>query len=198
MIAKKSLFFIISPIVFALLFLAVNLIPLAILFFCLGLFCVLFFRDPERKIGSDIVSPADGRIMDISESDGKTRISIFMNLFNVHVNRMPIEGKIVGIERIRGKHSMAFLRRSTENSRQKIHLDTKIGKITIVQIAGIFAWRIVPYIAKGQNLKKGERIGIIRFGSRVDIFLPSQKTEVSVNLYQRVKAGSSTLAVTKP
>ncbi len=198
MIAKKSLFFIISPIVFALFFWAVNLIPLAILFFCLGLFCVLFFRDPKRKIGSDIVSPADGRIMDISESDGKTRISIFMNLFNVHVNRMPLDGKIAGIERIRGKHSMAFLRKSSENSRQKIHLVTNIGEITIVQIAGFFAWRIVPYITKGQNLKKGERIGIIRFGSRVDIFLPSQKTEVSVNLYQRVKAGSSTLALTKP
>jgi phosphatidylserine decarboxylase len=120
-----------------------------------------------------------------------------MNLFDVHVNRMPIDGKIVGIERIRGKHSMAFLRRAKENSRQKIHLDTAMGKITIVQIAGILAWRIVPYITRGQMLKKGEKIGIIRFGSRVDIFFPSQKVEVSVRLHQRVKAGSSTLAHTK-
>ncbi len=198
MIAKKSLHFIISPFLFALFFWVMNLISLTILFFFLGLFCLFFFRDPARKIGSEIVSPADGRIMDISESDGKTRISIFMNLFNVHVNRMPVDGKIVGIERIRGKHSMAFLRKSTENSRQKIHLDTNIGEITIVQIAGFFAWRIVPYITKGQNLRKGERIGIIRFGSRVDIILPSRKTEVSVKVHQKVKGGSSTLALTKP
>lgn len=197
MIAKKSLHIIFSPILLALFFWAVNLIPLTILFFFFGLFNLYFFRDPARRIGSEIVSPADGRIMDISESDGKTRISIFMNLFDVHVNRMPIDGKIVGIERIRGKHSMAFLRRATENSRQKMHLDTVIGKITIVQIAGILAWRIVPYITRGQMLKKGEKIGIIRFGSRVDIFFPSQKADVSVHLHQRVKAGSSTLAHTK-
>lgn len=194
MIAKKCLHFIISPILLALFFLVVKLIPLTILFFSFSLFCLFFFRDPTRKIGSEIVAPADGKIMDISESEGKTRISIFMNLFDVHVNRMPIDGKILGIERIRGKHSMAFLPKSTENSRLKVHLDTIIGKITIVQIAGIFAWRIVPYITRGQMLKKGERIGIIRFGSRVDIFFPSQKVDVSVHLHQRVKAGISTLA----
>jgi phosphatidylserine decarboxylase len=194
MIAKKSLQFIITPILLALLFWGVKLIPLTILFFSLSLFCLFFFRDPTRKIGSEIVAPADGRIMDISESEGKTRISIFMNLFDVHVNRMPVDGKIVGIERIRGKHSMAFLPKAAENSRLKIHLDTVIGEITIVQIAGVFAWRIVPYITKGQMLKKGERIGIIRFGSRVDIFLPSHKTDVSVHLNQRVKAGFSILA----
>ena len=194
MIAKKSLQFIISPILLALFFLAVKLIPLSILFFSFSLFCLFFFRDPTRKIGAEIVAPADGKIMDISESEGETRISIFMNPFDVHVNRMPIDGKIVGIERIRGKHSMAFLPKAAENSRQKIYLDTDIGKITIVQIAGVFAWRIVPYITKGQMLKKGERIGIIRFGSRVDIYLPSNKTDVSVHLHQKVKAGCSTLA----
>ncbi|MCJ7581777.1 MAG: phosphatidylserine decarboxylase [Candidatus Aminicenantes bacterium] len=194
MIAKKSLQFIISPILLAVFFWGVKLIPLSILFFSLSLFCLFFFRDPTRKIGSEIVAPADGRIMDISESEGETRIAIFMNMFNVHVNRMPIDGEILGIERIRGKHAMAFLTKASENSRLKIHLDTVIGEITIVQIAGVFAWRIVPYITKGQMLKKGERIGIIRFGSRVDIFLPTQKTEVSVRLHQRVKAGFSTLA----
>ena len=194
MIAKKSLQFILSPLLLALFFWVIKMIPLTIVFFSLSLFCLYFFRDPARKIGPGIVSPADGRIMDISEGEGKTQIAIFMNLFDVHVNRMPIDGKIVGIERIRGKHAMAFLPKSKENSRQKIHLDTVIGEITIIQIAGLFAWRIMPYIKKGQILKKGERIGIIRFGSRVDIFLPSQKVDVSALLNQRVKAGSSILA----
>lgn len=197
MIAKKSRQFIIAPILLASILLVVKMIPLAILFLTVSLFCLFFFRDPTREIGSEIVAPADGKIMEISESEGKTQISIFMNLFDVHVNRMPIDGKIVGIERIRGKHAMAFLPKAAENSRMKIDLETPIGKITLVQIAGVFAWRIVPYIMKGQMLMKGERIGLIRFGSRVDIFLPSQKTDVTVHLHQRVKAGFSTLALIK-
>ncbi|MFC2160563.1 phosphatidylserine decarboxylase [Acidobacteriota bacterium] len=197
MIAKKSLPFILSPMLLASFFWIVNFIPLTILFFSLTLFCLFFFRDPKRNIGPEIVSPADGKIMDISDSDGKTQIAIFMSLFDVHVNRMPIDGRVIDIERIRGKHSMAFLPKSKENSRQKIYLDTVIGKITIIQIAGVFAWRIVPYITKGQMLKKGEKIGILRFGSRVDLLLPSQKVDVSIHLHQRVKAGSSILAHSK-
>ena len=166
-----------------------------------------FFRDPERySINEDsyLVSPADGLITDISERSGPeelrlentsyTRVSVFMNVFNCHVNRIPSSGKVEEIYYKPGKFLNASLdKASEENERNyfKIKLDNG-EEIIIVQIAGLIARRIVCEVEQGQNLKQGERIGMIRFGSRVDIFFKNKK--VLAKLGQNVVAGESLIA----
>jgi len=173
---------------------------LSICFLLLGIFFIIFFRDPERKISKDIVASADGKIREVSnledEEIGKSiMISTFMNINNVHVNRIPIEGTIIKIIHIPGKHMPAFKKESDKNERVEIIVKTKIGKIKIIQIAGIFARRIVPYIKKGDKLKKGQRIGIIRLGSRVDLYLPRNKIKnIIVKKGDFVKAGETNIA----
>ena len=160
-----------------------------------ALFLAVFFRDPERKIGEGIVSPADGKVSRIDEPEpGYVRICIFMNVHNIHVNRAPISGKVVSVEHIDGKHVFAFDKDSDANERVIIALDTQIGNVKVVQIAGAFARRIVPYIEAGQPVEKGERIGIIRLGSRVDLWLPKEKVNLVVKEGNRVLAGATKVA----
>ena len=167
-----------------------------------------FFRDPERySINDDryLVSPADGLITDISEKSGPeelrlentsyTKISVFMNVFNCHVNRVPSSGKIEEIYYKPGKFLNASLdKASEENERNyyKIKSNKNGEEVIIVQIAGLIARRIVCEVEQGQNLKQGERIGMIRFGSRVDIYFKNKK--VLVKLGQNVVAGESLIA----
>jgi len=157
-----------------------------------------FFRDPERGLADGIVSPADGYIQRIEEVDEDERkyfkIVTFMNVHNVHVNRAPIDGKVVKLLHFVGSHIPAYKKESERNERVTILLDTSIGKVKIVQIAGIVARRIVPYIREGEEIKKGDRIGIIRLGSRVDLYLPKDKVELTVKEGEKVYAGSSRLA----
>lgn len=161
---------------------------------------LLFFRDPERNIGKGIVACADGRIREISNlKDDKigdcTKISTFMDLYNVHVNRILLDGTIKNVVHISGIHLPAFKKESEKNERVILTIDTKIGPIKVIQIAGTLARRIVPYVKKGDKLKKGERIGIIRFGSRVDVYLPTNKIKIiHVKVGEMVKAGETTLA----
>ena len=166
-----------------------------------------FFRDPERySINDDkyLVSPADGLITDISERSGPvelrlenttyTRISIFMNVFNCHVNRTPISGKVEEIYYKPGKFLNASLdKASEENERNYFKIKTFNGEeIIIVQIAGLIARRIVCQVEQDQELKQGERIGMIRFGSRVDIYFKNKNT--LAKLGQNVVAGESLIA----
>ena len=166
-----------------------------------------FFRDPERySINDDnyLVSPADGLITDISERSGPeelrlentsfTRISVFMNVFNCHVNRIPASGKIEEIFYKPGKFLNASLdKASEENERNYYKIKLNNGEdIIIVQIAGLIARRIVCETEQGQELKQGERIGMIRFGSRVDVYFKNKK--VLAKLGQNVVAGESLLA----
>ncbi len=161
---------------------------------------IIFFRDPDRDIGNGIIACADGRIREISNIKDNdvgdcTRISTFMNLYNVHVNRMPIDGTIKNIVHTTGLHLPAFKKESEKNERVIITVETKIGIIKIIQIAGTLARRIVPYIQIGNKLKKGKKIGIIRFGSRVDLYLPIISIkELLVKRGEIVKAGESTIA----
>ena len=172
----------------------------AFLLFLLTGFFLLFFRDPERDIGRGIVAPADGKIRDINsfkdEDIGEcTNISIFMNVYNVHVNRMPLDGIIKNIIHLPGTHLPAFKKESERNERVILKIDTKIGMVKIVQIAGTLARRIVPYVHKGNKMKKGEKIGIIRLGSRVDIYIPSKKIKtIHVKIGDKIKAGVDTIA----
>ena len=121
-----------------------------------------------------------------------------MDIYNVHVNRMPIDGSILEITHFPGKHFRAWAKESDLNERVVIDIDTNIGKIKIVQIAGFIARRIYPYISKGDNLKKGDKIGIIRFGSRVDVYLPAKVIKkISVDNKSKVYAGITTIAEIK-
>ncbi len=166
-----------------------------------------FFRDPERySIDDDsyLVSPADGLITDISDRPGPeelrlenttyTRVSVFMNVFNCHVNRIPSSGKVEEIYYKPGKFLNASLdKASEENERNYFKIKLNNGEeIIIVQIAGLIARRIVCEVEQGQDLKQGERIGMIRFGSRVDIFFKNKK--VLAKLGQNVVAGESLIA----
>ncbi len=166
-----------------------------------------FFRDPDRVAINDnsyLVSPADGLVTDISEINGPeelglennkyTRISIFMNVFNCHVNRTPIEGKVEEIFYKPGKFFNASLDKASKENERNYYkiLSIKGEEIIIVQIAGLIARRIICEVSKDQNLKQGDRIGMIRFGSRVDLFVKNKK--ILTKIGQNVVAGESLLA----
>ena len=174
-----------------------SLFAIGIMIFILFFPVILFFRDPDRTIGKGVVSPADGKVMFVEKNDrGKEwHIGIFMSPLDVHVNRAPVAGKVIEIEHLEGNFKPAYNRNSKHNERVIITLYTDMGNIKIIQIAGILARRIVPYVDKGHLLSKGQRIGIIRFGSRVDVFLPSAIVEPVVVPGQRVKAGTDSIAV---
>ena len=165
------------------------------------LFCLNFFRDPKRLVPkgiNQIVSPADGRVVEIiKESDpllpsaNYTRISIFLNVFNVHVNRVPIAGKVEATRFNKGKFlNAANHKASLDNEQTAILLNNGSIKILIKQIAGLIARRIICYAKEGDEYKLGERFGLIRFGSRTDIFVP-EGTEISVKEGEIVSGGSS-------
>jgi len=207
--AKGTYSWIISPFILFILFIFLlvfyppyqnQFLIISIIFFLITVLFIIFFRDPERKIGKDIVAPADGYIRDIYEIDdadiGKCKIlSIFMNIQNVHVNRMPIDGIIEETIHLPGSHLPAFKKESEKNERFIIKIKTSIGMIKITQIAGTLARRIVPYIKKDDILKKGEKIGIIRLGSRVDLYLPNNKNlKIKVKKGDKLNAGESSVA----
>lgn len=167
-------------------------------------FSLYFFRDPERKGPEEqqvAVSAADGVVMDISTiqshefEDGRAlRIAVFMNVFNVHVNRSPLDGRVMNTEHRLGKKLCAFTTRAEdENEQSDIDIETHYGFIRVRQIAGILARRIVTRVKKGDSVKRGERLGIIRFGSRVDVFLPLGFTPL-VKKGEHVYAGKTAVA----
>ncbi|MFB7864076.1 MULTISPECIES: phosphatidylserine decarboxylase [unclassified Streptomyces] len=149
-----------------------------------------FFRDPEREIAQGrVISPADGVVQSIMPwKDGRTRVAIFMSPLNVHVNRAPLAGTVTSVEHVPGGFVPAFNKESENNERVVWHFDTELGDIEMVQIAGAVARRIVPYIPQGTKVEQGDRIGLIRFGSRVDIYLP-EGVEVAVEVGQPTTAG---------
>ncbi len=180
--------------------------------FWLGLlataWCIYFFRDPPRVTPTRaglVVSPADGRVQMITKATAPseldlgeaplTRISIFLNIFDVHINRVPVDGTVTALH----YHSGAFLnaaldKASEENERQSIALETPDGaRLAVVQIAGLVARRIVCDLREGQQLRAGERFGLIRFGSRVDVFLPDGVAPL-VAVGQRAVGGETVLA----
>ncbi|GAT68448.1 phosphatidylserine decarboxylase [Planomonospora sp. ID91781] len=149
-----------------------------------------FFRDPERTPGPGrILSPADGVVQSIDPwPDGRTRVAIFMSPLNVHVNRAPLAGTVTSVEHVSGGFLPAFDKDSDKNERVVWHLDTALGDLELVQIAGAVARRIVPYLAAGAKVARAERIGLIRFGSRVDVYLP-EGIAPAVSVGQKTVAG---------
>jgi phosphatidylserine decarboxylase len=160
---------------------------------------LIFFRDPDRQIGPGLVAVADGKIQFIQEIHDEElgesiKIATFMNIHNVHVNRMPIDGTIKKITHIPGGYVPAFKKESERNERVVTLVDTPIGTIKIIQIAGTLAKRIIWYVKNGQLVKKGQRFGMIKLGSRVDIVIPKDlKDGISVSIGDRVLAGVDTI-----
>jgi len=176
-----------------------NLLGRVLIF--VGLFVMFFFRDPERTPPPDpdtIVSPADGRVMEVVEEplNGKPgrRISVFLSIFDVHVNRSPVAGRITAIEYRTGKFYAAMRgRASAENEQNSVPNQSDRGEVVFKQIAGWIARRIVCWKAVGDSVMRGERVGMIRFGSRTDIWLP-EGVEIQVRPGQHVAGGTSILA----
>lgn len=204
-VAKQGFPFIIFFFVLTIVALLTGFTLLAGLLFLVTVFVIFFFRDPERVVPSDehlIVSPADGRLVQIREIPMEAalgcpavQLSVFMSIFNVHVNRMPLKGKILKKTYNHGKFLPAFREKaSLLNEQTSVVIDTDAGPVRMTQIAGLVARRIVCWAKEGDILTKGERFGLIKFGSRVDLCLPKENTVIIGQIGDRVKAGESVLA----
>jgi len=158
----------------------------------LTLWLAMMFRDPSRTAGEGVVSPADGTVREVDEARGF--VSIYLALRNVHVTRAPVDCRVLESEHIMGRHSPAFSKRSVENERLEVRVQTEGGPASLVEMAGSIARRIVPYISQGQVLRKGDRISLIRFGSRVDVRLPSSEYRIVAKKGDKVRAGETTIA----
>lgn len=165
---------------------------IALLCAAVTIFFFFFFRDPEREVKeheSYMLSPADGKIVDIR---GR-KICIFMNFQNVHVNRAPIDGKVHMIEHKKGGYIPAFCKDSHRNERSHTLIETEHGIVEVIQIAGTVTRRIVSYVQEGDYMKQGQRFGMIRFGSRVDVTIP-EKFDIAIKKGDRVFAGETVIA----
>ena len=166
-----------------------SMYALSIILLFVSFFLLYFYRDPERKIEAGIVSPADGLVQRAEIKSGMVRLSIFMNVHNVHVNRSPFDGKVLSIKHKSGGYLPAFHKDSDRNERLMTKIETSIGVMKVIQIAGVLVRRIVSYIKPDTEVTKGERIGLIHFGSRVDLLFESAGIEILVKKGDRVLAG---------
>jgi phosphatidylserine decarboxylase len=150
-----------------------------------------FHRDPDRSPqGEGMLSPADGLVMEASEG----KVAIFMSVYDVHVNRAPLDGIVRKVEHHSGGHLPAFLGSSVKNQRNLIEVETPEGEFELFQIAGVVVREVVSYVRPGDYVKRGERIGMIRFGSRVEVTIP-QGYSLTVKKGDRVRAGETVIAV---
>ena len=181
---------------------------LAFFFTVVSLWVAYFFRDPERtgeRSEKVVIAPADGKVVLISDVDepafmgGKAkRISIFMNVFNVHVNRYPVSGTVKYVHYNPGKFLNAAAEKSSlENEQMSVGLETPRGRVLMRQIAGLIARRIVTYSKVGDVVQQGDRMGLIRFGSRVDVFVPTSAV-IRARIGDRTLAGTSVIAELAP
>jgi phosphatidylserine decarboxylase len=199
-------------------FIAGALVPAAVLagyrrygwaagFAALGAFFAYFFRDPERVVPLDdglVVSPADGKVMIAGPSDGRwsppgewKQITIFLSPMDVHINRTPVEGLVTRVEYKPGKFLPAYKEEASGNELNEIWIDHHGEPVVVRQIVGILARRIVCRVSEGQRLDRGERIGLMKFGSRMDVFLPAH-AEIAISVGQQVIAGETVLARLHP
>jgi phosphatidylserine decarboxylase len=199
-------------------FIAGALVPAAVLagtrrygwaagFAALGAFFAYFFRDPERLIPAEpglVVSPADGRVVFAADADPRwsppgawKQITIFLSPMDVHMNRTPVDGRVTRVEYREGKFLPAYKAEASENELNEIWIDHHGEPVVVRQIVGILARRIVCRVVEGQQLARGERIGLMKFGSRMDVFLPA-RAEILVRVGQQVVAGETVLARLPP
>lgn len=198
-----------APLVLAILFVGLAgplgapwLVPLSAVPFFAFTSLYWFFRDPERAVAPDIACPADGRVVRLDTVDDPDlgrcdRLSVFMRVHDVHVNRIPVDGDVRRVEHRPGKHVPAFNKDSDRNERVETHLRTAHGDVKVIQIAGAVARRIVPYTAPGDHVHKGERLGLIRLGSRCDLLVPQGRVDWKVKLHDRVWANRTNVGAWK-
>ncbi|MDR2368754.1 MAG: phosphatidylserine decarboxylase family protein [Deltaproteobacteria bacterium] len=200
-VARPGLVFMAAGSVVTLILWLFGLDAASLVFLALTVFTAYFFRDPRRPTppGGFGLSPADGKVIRIQPDAAcpvtgrrSIKVSVFMNLFSVHVNRVPVSGRLLSQEYFRGKFvNAAFDKASEHNERNALVIEAGDGsRVTVVQIAGLIARRIVSWVNPGQELTRGERFGMIRFGSRLDLYLP-EDSEIMVALGQKVSAGWS-------
>ena len=176
----------------------------AVSFAALGTFFAYFFRDPERRVPQDlnvVVSPADGRVMSSGLADKRwappgewKQVTIFLSPTDVHVNRSPVEGTVTRIDYRPGKFLPAYDERSNDNELNEVWLDHNGQPVVFRQVVGILARRIVCRIHEGAHVQRGERIGLMKFGSRMDVFVPTS-AELTVRIGDRVVGGETVIAV---
>ncbi|MCP4669865.1 MAG: phosphatidylserine decarboxylase family protein [Desulfobacula sp.] len=207
-VAQPGLIFILITILFTGMLFYFGWSILAWIFVAVTGFVCWFFRDPDRDIPQDaksLISPADGKVIVIEKlkkceylSDPCVKVSIFMNVFNVHVNRAPFDGVVQKVLYNPGKFMNAsFDKASIHNERNALIIKTDSGTdFAVVQIAGLIARRIVNCVKQGEKLKKGDRYGMIRFGSRLDLYLPLD-FDVAVNIGEKTQAGSTIIGYMK-
>jgi phosphatidylserine decarboxylase len=167
-------------------------VALLLMFSFLGIY---FFRDPERTPGEGLVAPAHGRVLGVDEEGDRVRVSTFMGPMDVHVIRAPMKGKVLSLERSGSGFHRADTTEAGHNVQLTIELKGDREVYTVVMVSGWFARRIVPHIAPGDTVERGARIGLIRFGSRVDVLVPKNEYRITVGPGTRVRAGSSSLGV---
>ena len=203
-LAKEGLIFVLPSLLLSLLFLFFHLYILSLIFILLFLFFTYFFRNPKRRgqsSAAELIAPADGKVMgieELSEEDflkGRAqRVSTFMGLADVHVNRAPCEGVVSRVSHKPGRYGLAFKKEvDKENERNYILLEKENERLLVVQIAGFLARRISCWVREKDTVRKGDPLGIIAFGSRVDIYIPPGY-EIMVQLGQKVKSGLTPLA----
>jgi phosphatidylserine decarboxylase len=205
-VAKEGVPFIVVSSGLTILFACIDLYYVAMLMGVLALFIIFFFRDPKRRNDPNedgaVLTPADGTVLEVRHLNGEdsplgrsaVKVSIFMSIFNVHVNRIPIDGIIEQISYHPGKFFSANLdKASKENENNLISLKTgHAERIAFVQIAGFIARRIACWVEKGDRVARGQRFGLIRFGSRLEVYLPGE-SRIAVQVRQKVKAGVTTI-----
>ena len=175
--------------------------PLAIIFYLLAICCLLFFRDPDLTINADekfILSPCNGTVMNVIENEnGQTEVRVFMSVANVHLQRAPISGTVKSVEHKPGKFLKAHLPEAyVENEQNVITIENENGTYIVKQIAGILARRCVAWVKPGDVIKQGDKIGVIKFSSQVDLIMPAGY-DVRVKVGDKVTSGLSIFAIIK-
>ncbi|MDD5542497.1 MAG: phosphatidylserine decarboxylase family protein [Acidobacteriia bacterium] len=204
-IAKDAFVFVIPLLVVVAGLWFVGLRVPALVFLLITLFILYFFRDPERRIPDDpllVVSPADGKVMEVEPAQvngvSHTRVGIFLSVFDVHINRAPIAGVVKSRHYQKGKFEAAYSKSASLNNEQnRLVIAGKEAVVEVVQIAGLIARRIVCYKKEGEAVSRGERIGLIRFGSKTDCLFPTD-AEVLVRKGDRVRGAASPIARLRP
>ena len=161
-------------------------------------FFVQFFRDPDRPIGPAIVAPADGVVQFVAREGDRWRIAVFMNVTDVHVNRFPMDARVLEVEEGGRGHAPAYRSAAAGNVQRRYRLATDLGEVDLLQITGILARRLVSFVRAGESRRKGDRLGMIVLGSRVDLLLPAARAEPTVRAGARVRAGATTIARERP
>ncbi len=152
--------------------------PISVIFYLVAIFCLFFFRDPHLTINRDdkfILSPCNGTVLDVIENeDGCSEVRVFMSVFNVHLQRSPVSGKVISVEHKPGKFLKAHLPEAhVENEQNLITIENDKGKFVVKQIAGILARRCVAWVKPGDVIEQGDKIGVIKFSSQVDLIMPA-------------------------